>query len=105
MATTDHLNRRAALSRLAAISALAAAIATTLTSSTTNVPGSPELDADELQLMGYAGHVPDSKRPKLTAMFPRESYSPARNAQLVIIDRARNISLQFFRAGGEATPT
>jgi len=105
MATTDHLNRREALSRFAAIAALAAAIATVPTSSTSGLPLSPKLDADELQLMGYAGHVPDSKRPKLTAMFPRESYSPGRNAQLVITDRARNISLQFFRAGGEAKPT
>jgi hypothetical protein len=105
MATTDHLNRREALSRLAAIAALAAAIATVPTSSTNRMTISPGLDADELELMGYAGHVPDSKRPKLTAMFPRESYGPGRTAQLVITDRARNVSLQFFRAGDEAKPT
>jgi hypothetical protein len=105
MATTDHLNRREALSRLAAIAALAAAIATVPTSSTNRMTISPGLDADELELMGYAGHVPDSKRPKLTAMFPRESYGPGRTAQLVITDRARNVSQQFFRAGGEAKPT
>lgn len=105
MATTDQLNRRKALRRLAAIAALAAAIATVPSSSTHRMPISPELDADELELMGYAGHVPDSKRPKLTATFPRESYAPGQTARLAISDRARNVSIQVFRAGGEATPT
>jgi len=105
MATTDHLHRRGALSRFAAIAALAAAIATVPTSSIHRMPISPELDADELELMGYAGHVPDSKRPKLTATFPSESYAPGQTARLAISDRARNVSIQVFRAGGEATPT
>ncbi|MEP6978332.1 MAG: N,N-dimethylformamidase beta subunit family domain-containing protein [Thermoleophilia bacterium] len=107
MATNAHPNSRDALVRVAAIAAvLSAAIATVPTSSTTQLRAAGErLDADELDLMGYAGHVPDSKKPKLTATFPRESYRPDRTARLVITDRASNVSLQVFRAGGEATPT
>jgi len=62
------------------------------------------LDADELALVGYAGHVPDSKKPKLTAYFPRESYRPGSTASLVITDTANDVTMQVFRCGGETAP-
>jgi hypothetical protein len=61
-----------------------------------------QLDADELELVGFAGHVPDSKKPKLTAYFPRESYSPGAVADLQITDTAQNVAIQVMRAGTEA---
>jgi hypothetical protein len=57
------------------------------------------LDADELELVGYAGHVPDSPKPKVTAFFPHESYRPGENAQLRIADRATGVRIRMFRAG------
>ncbi len=33
------------------------------------------LDDDERSLVGFAGHVPDSVKPKVTAFFPNESYA------------------------------
>lgn len=57
------------------------------------------LDADELDLVGYAGHVPDSKKPKLTAYFSRQSYRPGTVATLHVSDTARDVRLQVFRAG------
>src|SRR5436309_15830232 len=70
-------------------------------------PGAPahrpdwtaQLDADELDLVGYAGHVPDSTKPKLTAYFPRESYGPGTTADLQITDTAREVGIQVLRAG------
>jgi hypothetical protein len=58
-----------------------------------------QLDADELELIGYAGHVPDSAKPKLTAYFPNESYRAGDVAQLQIDDTAPNVSIQVLRAG------
>ena len=57
------------------------------------------LDADELDLVGYAGHVPDSTKPKLTAYFPQQSYRPGTVATLHVSDTARDVRLQVFRAG------
>ncbi|HEX6701188.1 MAG TPA: N,N-dimethylformamidase beta subunit family domain-containing protein [Gaiellaceae bacterium] len=94
MATTTHLNILGA--------AVAAAVA--LIPSTSSAPAMPawaaRLDADELALVGYAGHVPDSKKPKLTAYFARESYRPRSTASLVITDTAGSVMLQVFRCGG-----
>jgi hypothetical protein len=64
-----------------------------------------ELDSDEIGLMGNAGHVPDSTKPKLTAYFERESYRRGDAALLVVTDRAPNVSVRVFRAGGETEPT
>ena len=36
------------------------------------------LDADELDLVGYAGHIPDSTKPKVTAFFPHRAMHRAR---------------------------
>jgi hypothetical protein len=57
------------------------------------------LDADEQALVGFAGNVPDSTKPKLTAFFPRESYRTGSTAQLEITDRAPQVQVQLFRAG------
>jgi hypothetical protein len=57
------------------------------------------LDADERGLVGFAGHIPDSTKPKLTAFFPQESYAPDSTATLHIWDRAKRLRLRIFRAG------
>jgi hypothetical protein len=110
MATSAHLNSRAALARVLALGAVLAAAAVSSLTGASAPPAGPAwlrgLDADELELVGYAGRVPDSKRPKLTAFFPRESYRPGSTARLVITDTASSVSLQVFRSGGEtAAPT
>jgi len=62
-------------------------------------------DGLELGFGGFAGRVPDSKKPKLTAYFTRESYRPGETAELVVADTASAITVQFFRAGGEDRET
>src|SRR5436190_23909762 len=57
------------------------------------------LDADERGLVGYAGHVPDSTKPKITAFFSGESYAPGDVALLQVTDRAQHMSIQVLRAG------
>ena len=64
-----------------------------------------ELDADEIGFMGNAGHVLDSKNPKLTAYFTQESYRPGDKARLIVTDDASRVEVQFFRAGGERVET
>jgi hypothetical protein len=64
-----------------------------------------ELDSDEIGLMGNAGRVPDSKKPKLTAYFDQESYKPGDRARLTMTDTARNVSVRIYRAGTESEPT
>ncbi|HEX3226540.1 MAG TPA: N,N-dimethylformamidase beta subunit family domain-containing protein [Gaiellaceae bacterium] len=64
-----------------------------------------ELDSDEIGLMGNAGRVPDSKKPKLTAFFDHESYKPGDRAHLTITDTAANVSVRFYRAGTESEAT
>ena len=91
MATSTSLSRVAAL----------AAVALVLGS---GVPAqrpdwTKQLDADELELVGYAGHVPDSRKPKITAFFPRESYPVGGGAELRITDTAQEVSIQVLRAG------
>src|SRR6266516_3902626 len=109
MATnTAHITRGAVLCA-AAFAALAAAT-TTLPGASAVAPGPPtggqeQLDWDEIQLMGNAGRVPDSKKTKLTAYFLRESYPRGGTAVLVITDRAADVSLQIFRAGTESEET
>lgn len=56
------------------------------------------LDADELDLVGYAGHIPDSTKPKVTAFFPHQSYAPGLTARLVVWDKAPDLKVQVFRA-------
>src|SRR5438876_1242586 len=58
-----------------------------------------QLDADELELVGYAGHVPDSRKPKITAFFVRGSYPVGGVAELQITDTAQQVSIQVLRAG------
>jgi hypothetical protein len=104
MATNGYLNSKAAVARVLIVGAAFAAL--TAPFSTPSAPANhPALDADELELIGYAGHARDSKKPKLTAFFPRESYAPGAKAQLVITDKAKNLSVQIFRAGGESENT
>jgi hypothetical protein len=71
-------------------------------------PASPQpahalepLDSDEIGLMGNAGHVPDSTKPKLTAYFEQESYRPGDAARMIVADFASAVSIQVVRAGGE----
>ncbi len=62
----------------------------------------PPYEDDEL---GNAGHMPDSKRPKLTANFGRESYARGDDARLVVLDSAPSVSVQIRRAGTETEET
>ena len=63
------------------------------------------LDADEIELIGNAGRVPDSKKPKVTAYFEHESYGPGDRARLVVTDNASSLQVQIMRAGGETEAT
>jgi hypothetical protein len=65
----------------------------------------PELDGDEIELTGNAGHIRDSTKPTVTAYFTRESYGPRDRASLIVLDRAPAVAVQIFRAGGEAVKT
>jgi hypothetical protein len=58
------------------------------------------MDADDLD--GRDPRLMDSKRPKVEASFPRESYGPGSRARLVFVSKAQGVSLKFFRAGTEA---
>jgi hypothetical protein len=58
------------------------------------------IDTDDLD--GRDPRVMDSKRPKVEASFPLESYGPGSNASLVFVSSAKAVTLQFFRAGTEA---
>jgi len=84
---------------------LAVAVLCLTAAHTQPAPRGGELDADELQLIGNAGRVPDSKKPKLTAYFEHESYGPGDHARLVVTDTAAAVSVQIMRAGGESEPT
>ncbi|HEX4680114.1 MAG TPA: N,N-dimethylformamidase beta subunit family domain-containing protein [Gaiellaceae bacterium] len=61
------------------------------------------LDSDERNLVGFAGSVPDSVKPKVTAFFPNESYAVGSTAELEITDRASDVRVQMFRAGMTVT--
>jgi hypothetical protein len=91
MATSSSLRRAAAL--------VAAALVLGPGAAAHRPDWTARLDADELDMVGFAGHVPDSTKPKLTAFFPRESYAPGTVAELQITDRAREVSVQVLRAG------
>jgi hypothetical protein len=103
MATNTHTRSGAAISLVALLAALVAATAQNAT--THRAPRGNELDSDEIGLMGFAGHVPDSKKPKVTAYFEQESYRPGDQARLVVTDTAPQVSVQIFRTGTEAEPT
>jgi hypothetical protein len=60
------------------------------------------LDSDERNLVGFAGHVADSVKPKVTAYFPKESYAVGSIARLEILDTASDVQVQMFRAGMSA---
>ena len=55
--------------------------------------------APDADLEGLDAYLPDSRKPKITAAFPRESYRPGAPARLDIYSRATRVTLQFFRAG------
>lgn len=88
-------------STLSKVALLAATVLILSTAGSTNTR--PEwvknLDADELEFVGYAGNVPDSTKPTITAFFPKESYAPGSTAQLQIADKASELKVQIFRAG------
>jgi hypothetical protein len=62
-------------------------------------------EAVDLDLDGRDALQPDSKKPKITAAFPREGYRPGALAHLQIYSRARRVTVQFFRAGLEQEAT
>jgi hypothetical protein len=103
MATNTHIRSGAAISIVALLAALVAASAHSRTTHSDRVGG--ELDSDEIGLMGNAGRVSDSKKPKLSAYFEQESYRPGDQARLVVTDTAPQVSVQILRAGGETEPT
>src|SRR3954451_15110569 len=88
------------------IAALVVLLAGAAAPHSTPVPAhAPELDADEIQLMGNAGRAPDSKKPKVTAYFEHESYRPGEGARLVVTDDAARVDVRIVRAGGEDKAT
>src|SRR5690348_3871119 len=91
-------------SRILAAAACAALIAS-LSGAGAHALGAEPLDADEIELMGNAGHVPDSKKPKVTAYFQRESYRSGDMARLVVADVAARVAVRIYRAGTEWVPT
>jgi hypothetical protein len=112
MATNSHRIARRAVLCAATLAALAAAITALHGASLPTPPAHPavaepidSLDADELDLMGNAGRVADSKKPKLTAYFEKESYARGDGAELVILDSATGVSVQIKHAGTETKPT
>jgi hypothetical protein len=58
------------------------------------------IEADELD--GRDPRQMDSKRPKVEASFPRQSYRPGSKAHLIFVSKAKGVTLQFFRAGTES---
>jgi len=110
MATNGHLNAKDAVARVLTVGAALAALTIPLLAASAPAHlAQPSwmkaLDADEIQLMGNAGRVPDSKKPKLTAFFPRESYRRGGTARLIVTDDASDVAVQIFRAGGESEAT
>jgi hypothetical protein len=103
MATDTRI--RSSIAALLVLLTGAAAPHTTPRSPAPSPAHEQELDADEIELMGNAGHVPDSKKPKVTAYFRRESYGPGDAARLVVTDHAARVDVQIMRAGGEDEPT
>jgi hypothetical protein len=80
---------------------LAPALAASGTRPAAPHPSAPGLDADELELTGNAGRVPDSKKPKVAAYFEHESYPRGGMARLFVTDDAEHVSVRIYRAGGE----
>lgn len=111
MATEKHTtsDSRVLLTGVAAVAAaLVAATATALITTAPPLPRSPvrglELYGDdgfELGFEGFAGRVPDTKKPKLTAYFTSESYRPGATAQLVVTDTASGVTVRIYHAGCE----
>ena len=106
MATDTRISSAAALCAAALLAAVPAA---TKSVPTTHAPrpaaAVEELDGDEIELMGNAGHAKDSTKPKITAFFTQESYGPGDRAKLVVPDKAPAVTVQIFRAGGESIET
>lgn len=95
---------RVSLSATAASILVVAALAAVVHSRHSR-PEGPELDGDEIGLVGFAGRPIDSTKPKLTAYFESESYGPGSTGRLVIDDHAPSVDYRFFRAGGESVRT
>jgi len=92
MATSTSLSKAALVAAAALVLACGA-------SNSTRPAWMQNLDADELDLVGYAGHIPDSTKPKITAYFAQQSYAPGTTVRLRITDKAPSVTLQVFRAG------
>jgi hypothetical protein len=82
----------------ALVLSLSAGPASSLRSS--HEPVRPAADIDDLD--GRDLSQIDSKRPKVEASFPRESYGPGSKARLVFLSSATRVTLEFFRAGTES---
>jgi hypothetical protein len=110
MATDTLIHRGATVSAVMLLAALPAASApsaphSVVPSRVARVAEHDELDADEIELMGNAGRPKDSTKPKVTAYFARESYAPSDRARLVVVDSARSLVVQVYRAGDEKVAT
>jgi hypothetical protein len=101
---TTHTLRLPAFLGLGLVLTLAAGgnhIRTHAAGSEPRVDWAAGLHEDDGDMVGFAGRGTDSKKPKVEAFFNRESYPRGGNAQLVIADNARGVSLQVFHAGAE----
>ena len=108
MATETRISSAAAVCAAALLAALpAAATSVSANHEHQRAAAAPveELDGDEIELMGNAGHAKDSIKPKVTAFFTQESYGPGDRATLVVTDKAPSVAVQIFRAGGESGET
>jgi hypothetical protein len=92
MATSTSLSKAALLAAAALVIGCGA-------SNSTRPAWLQNLDSDEMSMVGYAGHIADSTKPKVTAFFPNQSYAPGSTARLQIDDTAKSVKVQMFRAG------
>jgi hypothetical protein len=90
-----HPGLRGALRRTLQIALLAVALTMAIGTSMTPTVAGFSMDGADARLR-------PSKKPLIEAAFPRQSYRPGAVARLVIFSRkARNVSVQVFRAGTE----
>jgi hypothetical protein len=89
--------------KLSAYTAGGAALAAAILAFTAPVPTAPTPLKDE-ELEGRAPTVIELT-PGVEAAFPRESYAPRSDAELIVHDRAHGLTLQIFRVGPEGQRT
>src|SRR5215208_3926316 len=100
MLTTSHIPHTRRSRRGAIAVLLVSAVVAGAAMMNTYEPVRP-VHATAPDLDGRDALQPDSKKPKITAAFPREGYQPGASAHLDFYSRATRVTLQFFRAGLE----